>query len=168
MSPIHDMQTEEPSQPPALAETSAAPTPTATQRTYMPVQNYQWWLITKEYFSDLEERVGKMYMYEREMLELSRLIPRNNFPRASWKWIRLDCGQRSKKIGRSMSSYTQRRSGYIKPATKYDKSLWDNQPAWWEKWMNKRRDTLQIYYDSPQEMRIDPKDTRATKLLGNQ
>ena len=62
------------------AGTSAAPTPTATQRTYTPVQKYQW-LITKEFFLDLEERAKQMYLYKREMFELSKLIPKEHFPR---------------------------------------------------------------------------------------
>ena len=48
------------------------------------------------------------------------------------------------------------RGGYSKPTTMYNKSLWENQPAWREKWIKKRRNTLKIYYDSPRKMRIDP------------
>lgn len=81
MSLVWDQQVEETPQSPEQVGTSAAATPTDTQRTYTPIQKYQW-LITKEYFSDLEERVRKMYMYKREMFELSKLIPKEHFPKS--------------------------------------------------------------------------------------
>ena len=143
--------------PTEQAGTSTAPPPTATRRTYMPIQDYQW-LITKDYFTDLEERARKMYIYEREMFELSRLIPKEHFPR---DMMEMDKAQIQAKIEKDWVNFEfqhpeQTRGGYLKPATMYDKSIWENQPAWREKWIKTKRGTLKIYYDSPQDMRIDP------------
>ena len=72
-SPIPEAQEQE------RTQREEDPVPPAQQRTYTLVQDYQW-LITKDYFSDLEERARQMYMYEREVFELSRLIPKEQFP----------------------------------------------------------------------------------------
>ena len=99
-----------------------------------------------------------MYLYEREMYELSRLIPKEQFPR---DFLQMDSARLRAKIEKDWADYEfqnpeQTRAGYTKPKTMYEKSLWDNQPAWRTKWMKKRSGTMKIYYESPREMRIDP------------
>ena len=157
MPPLGERQSTREAQLDEQATTSADPVPVATSRTYTPVQDYQW-LITKDFFSDLQERARNMYLYEREMYELSKLIPKEQFPRDS---LQMDSARIRAKIEKDWADYEfqnpeQTRAGYTKPKTMYDKSLWDNQPAWRAKWMKKRSGTLKIYYESPREMRIDP------------
>ena len=168
-SPVRDTHKED--VPPSVeqAGTSTTLPPTATRRTYTPIQDYQW-LITKDYFTDLEERARKMYMYEREMFELSRLIPKEHFSR---DMMEMDKAQIRAKIEKDWADFEfenpeQTRGGYLKPATMYNKSIWENQPAWREKWIKTKRGSLKIYYDSPRDMQIDPTycPNRTQTLLG--
>ena len=156
-SPLRDSHREDVPPSTKQARTSAAPLPTAVRRTYTPIQDYQW-MITKDYFTDLEERPRKMYMYEREMFELSRLIPKEHFSR---DMMEMDKARVRAKIEKDWADFEfanpeQTRGGYLKPATMYDKSIWQNQPAWREKWMKTKGGSLKIYYESPRDMRIDP------------
>ena len=63
-SPLRDQKEED--VPPFAEQAGPSATPFCSniKRTYTPIQDYQW-LITKEYFTDLEERERKMYLYER-------------------------------------------------------------------------------------------------------
>ena len=156
-SPLRERQDEPERRSETQATTSADPIPAASLKTYTPIQDYQW-LITKDFFSDLQERARNMYIYKREIFELSRLIPKEQFPRDS---LQMDSARLRAKIEKDWADYEfqnpeQTRAGYNKPKTMYDKSLWDNQPAWRTKWMKKRSGTMKIYYESPREMRIDP------------
>ena len=75
MPPLGEKQSTREAQLDEQATTSANPVLVATSRTYTTVQDYQW-LRTKDFFPNLQERARSMYLYEREMYELSRLIPK--------------------------------------------------------------------------------------------
>ena len=92
------------------------------------------------------------------MYELSRLIPQEHFPKDI---LEIDKARLRVKIEKEWANYKyqhpeETRGGYSNPTTMYDKSLWENQLAWREKWIRKRRNTLKIYYNFPRDMRIDP------------
>lgn len=142
-----------PSAEPSIAVTTSR----EPLRTYTPLADYQW-QITREYFMDLEERAKRMYNYEREVYELTKLIPQEHTPADI---LRLDSARLRAKIEKDWAEWElqypeQVRSGYVKPPSRADKSLWEVQPGWRKDWMKKRAGTLQIYYDSPRDMRIDP------------
>ena len=100
-SPIKDATFEDLPPSREQAGTSTAPPSIATRRTYTPIQDYQW-LVTKDYFSDLEERARKMYMYKREMYELSRLIPQEHFPKDI---LEMDKASLRAKIGKGLGRF---------------------------------------------------------------
>lgn len=97
-------------------------------------------------------------MYEREMFELSSLIPQEHFPKDI---LEKDKAKLREKIEKDWADYEfshpeETRGGYNKSSTMYDKSLWENQPDWRVKWIKKHQGALKIYYELPQDMRIDP------------
>ena len=86
-----------------------------------------------------------MYMYEREMYELSRLIPQEHFPKDI---LEMDKARLRAKIEKDWADFEylhpeETRGGYSKPATMYDKSLWENQPTWREKWIKKKEEHIE-------------------------
>lgn len=68
-------QTEQ--RPPRAEPSVAATTSRDPLRTYTPIADYQW-QITREYFMDLEEKAKRMYNYEKEVYELTKLIPKEH------------------------------------------------------------------------------------------
>ena len=141
MPPLEERQSTREAELDEQATTSADLVLVATSRTYTPVQDYQW-LITKYFFSDLQDRARNMYLYEREMYELRKLIPKEQFLRDS---LQMDSARIRAKIEKDWADYEfqnpehTRAGGYTKPKTMYDKSLWDNQPAWRAKWMKLKK-----------------------------
>ena len=156
-SPVRETQSMPEVHQQEQATTSTDPVPLAPRRTYTPIQDYEW-KITKEYFLDLQEKAREMYLYEREMYELSRLIPHEEFPK---DFLQMDSARIRAKIEKDWADYEFQnpeptRAGYTQPKSMYDKSLWENQMTWRTKWMKKHNGTLKTYYESPREMRIDP------------
>ena len=127
------------------------------ERTYTLKEQHQWQL-SQDYFMELQARQKKLYWYEREIYELSKLIPLEKLPKTL---MPLDRQRLQVKIDKEYADWEfahpeETRGGYKDGAKAHSKDVMEVQPIWRLKWFKQKDGVKKIYIDSPRQYRIDP------------
>ena len=158
LSPIREeqeipQQTQHTSEAGGSGQTEREP----AERTYT-LKEGQQWQLSQDYFMELKARQKKLYWYEREIYELSKLIPLEKLPKTI---MPLDRQRLQVKIDKEYADWEfahpeQTRGGYKDGAKAHSKEVMEVQPSWRLKWFRQKDGVRKIYTDSPRQYRIDP------------
>ena len=155
---------------PILVPGSSASHEKQSQRVPSPIRDYSQqedsprdpdpeWEFCREFFDELTINVKELYRYEATVKKLARKLwpelKRKSDMTLSGSLLKAKTELEWEDWEYENSEHT--RAGYnVDPNKLRSKEMLEGQPRWRLEWMRRTEGALQIYRDSPRELRVDP------------